>query len=167
MQIWVALENPRMETNGRNYLLFRHCSRIIEHAMSALRTRRSHVCLHSAHTNTSAHTRSTYGQRVYVDDSPFAEGRSTNGSISSTNTDTGARIPFRRENASSCILQKRAHSRYIRKNARTHADTHTRTHAVTVSDTRWFAHVHAATLIKTSYLTTIRSNSYLGSEVIS
>jgi len=41
----------------------------------------------------------------FVGDSPFAEGKSTNGSISSTNTDSGARIPFRRGNASSCILE--------------------------------------------------------------
>lgn len=43
-----------------------------------------------------------------VGDSPFAEGKSTNGSISSTNTGTGARIPFRCGNAvGSCILEKK------------------------------------------------------------
>lgn len=42
---------------------------------------------------------------AFVGDSPFAEGKSTSGSISNTNTDTGSRIPFRRGNAGSCILE--------------------------------------------------------------
>lgn len=90
-----------MGTSRRNYLLLLHCSRIIEDGERARQDRDIHIC--TRHT----HTRGThaYMPGAFISDSPFAEGRSTNGSISSTNTDTGVRSPFRRGNDGSCILE--------------------------------------------------------------
>jgi len=86
----------RFWTNTRNYLSFPHCPRIIEDVAG-------HIFAHGRRVRECARER-TRG-RENIRDSPFAEGKSTNRSISSTNTDTGATIPFRRGNAGSCILE--------------------------------------------------------------